>query len=182
MSEILKTVSKNGKTLSIRKTALSERENILSLQREVVNAIANKEWFVEITADEITESADMDFIIGAYDGARLVAFSLTVLNRDCDRSVGKKYGFDPEKCATFDSVFVHPEYRGFGLQQAFIELAKQKARENGATSLWATVSPYNIYSHRNCEQRGFYCYKCNEYLYGGRLRDVLVLEIRPDFT
>ena len=97
-------------------------------------------------------------------------------NRSCDRNLGEKFGFDPRNCFTADSSFIHPDYRGLGLQGELLDIAREEAKNCGACSVWATVSPENVYSHRNCDKRGYTVYKSAISIYGGRIRDVLVLK------
>ncbi len=177
MEKIFKEITKKGKSFIIRSTDAAEIERVLMLQEEVCAVLEKKDWFVKITREEVTESTREDITLGAYDGERLVAFSLIVRNRSTERNLGEKYGFLATDCYCCDSAFVHPDYRGFGLQGEFLDIAREEAKKDGASSLWATVSPENIYSHRNCDVRGYTVFKSSVPLYGGKIRDVLVLEI-----
>ena len=74
-------------------------------------------------------------------------------------------------------MFVKKEYRGLGLQEAFIEVAKAQAKIDGATSIWTTVSKENKHSYDNMVAQGFKPFKENVSMYGGHNRDVLTLNI-----
>ena len=176
MKNIFKTVTKKGITLDFRLTDSEDVNEILSLQSLIYSKMENTEWFVKITKEEIVESAAEDITVGVYDGDKLIGFALIVKNRSCDRNLGEKFGFDPRNCFTADSSFIHPDYRGLGLQGELLDIARDEAAKNGASSVWATVSPENIYSHRNCDKRGYTVYKSAISIYGGRIRDVLVLK------
>ena len=176
MEKIFKEITKKGKSFIIRSTDAAEIERVLMLQEEVCAVLEKKDWFVKITREEVTESTREDITLGAYDGDKLIGFALIVKNRSCDRNLGEKFGFKPKDCFTADSSFVHPDYRGFGLQGEFLDIARDEAVKNGASSVWATVSPENVYSHRNCDKRGYTVFKSAISIYGGRIRDVLVLK------
>ena len=133
--------------------------------------------YVNTTRQELIEALHKDYVVGAYDGDRLVGVATFIDNRKTDRNLGSKMGFAWEKCFTFDAVFVHPDYRGCGLQAEFIEIAKAKAKLDGATSIWCTVSPNNPYSHKNFTKNGFTVYKKGVPMYNGYIRDVLKLDI-----
>ena len=176
MKNIFKTVTKKGITLDFRLTDSEDVNEILSLQSLIYSKMENTEWFVKITKEEIVESAAEDITVGVYDVDKLVGFALIVKNRSCDTNLGEKFGFKPKDCFTVDSSFVHPDYRGLGLQGELLDIARDEAVKNGASSVWATVSPENVYSHRNCDKRGYTVFKSAISIYGGRIRDVLVLK------
>jgi len=137
----------------------------------------NKDWYVDTTRTELIETLHMDYVLGAYDGDKLIAIATFIDNRNCNRNLGKKFGGKPLECYTFDAVFVHKDYRGLGLHQAFIEIAKEQAKIDGAKSIWCTVSVNNLYSYNNFIKQGFEVFKEGIEMYGGHIRDVLKLDL-----
>lgn len=175
--ELYRTFEAKGKTLQIRDAWFDEIGAIMKLQKVVYQGISDTTMYVNTTRAELIECLHMDYVLGAYDGECLVAVATFIDNRKTDRNLGAKMGFDVEKCFTFDAVFVHPEYRGCGLQMEFIKLAREKAKLDGATSIWCTVSPDNSHSHSNFTKMGFKVYKSGVPMYNGYIRDVLKLDV-----
>lgn len=165
------------KEIKIRDAWFDEISAILKLQELVYSGIDNSEIYVNTTRSELIECLHMDYVLGAYDGDKLVAVATFIDNRKTPRNLGATMGEKASECFTFDAVFVHPDYRGLGLQREFIEVAKQKAMLDGATSIWCTVSPSNEHSHNNFTSSGFYVYKSAIPMYGGHIRDVLRMDI-----
>lgn len=163
--------------IDIRDVWFDEISKVLKLQEYVHNQMANKDLYVDTTRSELIETLHMDYVLGAYDGDKLIGVATFIDNRNCDRNLGKKFGGKPLECYTFDAVFVHPEYRGLGLQQLFIEVAKEQAQKDGAKSIWCTVSKNNPHSYNNFKNQGFTLYKENVPMYGGHIRDVLKLDL-----
>ena len=175
--DLYQTINIADKEIKIRDSWFDEISNILKLQKLVYDEIPDQDIYVNTSRHELIESLHMDYVLGAYDNDKLIAVATFIDNRKTDRNLGAKMGFKPELCFTFDAVFVHPEYRGYGLQSEFIKIAVEKAKIDGADSIWCTVSPENIHSHNNFTNSGFYVYKSNVEMYGGFIRDVLKYDI-----
>jgi ribosomal protein S18 acetylase RimI-like enzyme len=171
------TLEAGGKTFSIRDVWFDEMGQVLKLQSLVHEARPNGELYVDTTRSELIESLHMDYVLGAYDGDTLVAVATIIDNRVCSRNLGKKCGAKPTTAYTFDAVFVHPDYRGLGLQSAFLEIAKKQVVIDGATTIWCTVSPDNTYSYANFTKAGFLPYETGVSMYGGHIRDILRYEV-----
>jgi hypothetical protein len=144
--------------LNVRFCRTDELEDILLLQKLVYDGISDKDTFVLTTAEEFAESLDFDVCIGAYDGEVLVAFTLMVTYPYSTRNLGLYLGYDQERCAkcvTYDTTFVDPAYKGYGLQRMFIRLKDQVAIRLGAEEALATVSIDNSASLNNLRASGF---------------------------
>ena len=174
---LFKEIKEKGKDILIRDVWFDELSDVLELQKEVHDGMENKELLVDVTRNEFIESLHLDYVLGAYDQNKLVAVALIIDNRDTERNLAKKFGLPPLTAYTFDIVFVKKEYRGLGLQQAFIEVAKAQAKIDGATCIWTTVSKENKHSYSNMVAQGFKPFKENVSMYGGHKRDVLTLNI-----
>jgi len=150
-------------------------EEILALQTRVYDRIENKDIFVLTTREELEESLEKDICIGAFDGDILVAFTLMVTRPDSERNLARylDYGADKSaRCVTYDTTFVHPDYKGYGLQKVFIRLKDLIALNLGAAEALATVSPDNPYSLNNLQASGFEVVKRKE-MYSGVDRLIL---------
>lgn len=171
------TVEAKGKQLLIRDVWFDELGKLLKLQTLVHDGMDDPEQYVPTSRNEWIESLHLDYVLGAYDGDILVAVADIIDNRQCTRNLGQKMGMNYADCYTYDAVFVHPDYRGMGLQQAFCEIAKRQAKVENVHSIWCTVSPKNAHSYDNMLSQGFSAYKHNVDMYDGHLRDVLRCEL-----
>lgn len=152
-------------------------DEFIELQDSVSDSIPDKDLFVLTTRQECEESFVMDFCIGAFRKGQMAGASIMIINRDCERSLGAKLGYDPLKCVTLDTSFIRKDSQGNGLQRAFIKLRLNKARELGAEMAFATVAQNNIYSLANMRSYGFSILK-KDIFYGGYERLVLTKKIR----
>lgn len=158
--------------LLIRPIAAEDVVKVLELQAHVMDCLPDKNLLVGAGEEQIRESIDLDFCAGIFDGERLVAFAMMVVNRETPRNLGQKLGFPAEKCVYFDIIFVHPDYRGMGLQSYALALRDSVARELGAELAFVTVSPSNPHSLNNVKKHGFEVYDRRE-MYGGIDRYIL---------
>lgn len=172
-----KTISAKGRTLVIRDVAPHEVDQILALQELIHHQMTDPEIYADTDRGQFEESLRSDYVWGAYDGDILTAVATLIRNRDSQRNLGKKCGEHPASCFTLDAIFVHPAYRGMGLQAAFIMLAKAQAKADGGVSVWATVSPKNAHSYKNLEKEGFYPFQQGVVMYGKHLRDIMICNL-----
>ena len=143
-----------------RQAVPEDFDAVMELQDAAAQAVPaeKRHTFVLLTKEELEESLREDFCVAVYAGTRLAAFSLVVLNRVTDRNLGTYLGYDREKLlrtVTYDTTFVHPEFRGFGLQRFIIDVKSDEARRRGAEEALATVSPDNDQSLANTFAMGF---------------------------
>ena len=152
---------------------------ILALQRTVTQNVGDSELFVSTTREELEDSLRNDWCLAVYDGDKMVAFTLMVRNRITERNLGVYLGYCEEEllqCVTYDTTFVHPDYRGFGLQRELGRMKDEAAVRMGAREALSTISPQNAYSLSNARQRGFAI--CEErILYSGVRRYLMRKEL-----
>ena len=159
--------------LLIRQLTPGYEDAMTALQQLVHDAMPCREQFADSTREEFREVLEEDFVFGAFDGDTLVAAAVCIRGRDTCYNLGQKCGFVPQECFTYDTVFVHPDYRGRGLQRTFAAMIEEKARQTDAASIWCTVAPGNRYSYDNLTKAGFEPYRRNVSMYGGCIRDIL---------
>ena len=137
----------------------SDMENILALQNSVVENINIKEWFVpSIKAElELAFSKPQEFVMLKVEREnKLVAFSYIILNPDENNDISRDIDDLKNKdCCVYETVFVSPECRGFGLQHKLISKLTDIAKQNGKEFIIATVHPDNIYSSSNFIKNGY---------------------------
>ena len=174
---LYKNIKVKGKDIFIRDVWFDELSKVLELQNETISKLSNKDIFVPLNRNEYIESLHLDYVLGAYEKDKLVAVAVIVDNRNSDRNLGKKFNVPFSETYTFDIVFVKEEYRGLGLQKAFVDIAKEQAKIDGANYIMTTVSKDNTHSYNNMVSEGFNVYKDNIPMYGGHSRVVLKLDI-----
>ena len=155
---VRKNRSGEEKTFLYRFCNKSDLESILLLQEAVVENLPHKELFVVTSREELEESLDKDVCICAVCDDRIVGFSLIIANRVTPRSLGHYLEYSDEqlqRCVSYDTTFVHPSYRGFGLQRRFISLRDRQTRRLGAEEALMSISPDNLHSLRNATGHGF---------------------------
>ena len=159
----------------LRLCTLKDLLQILKLQELVLNRMPDKDQFVWTTDVEIEESLAEDYCVGAFHADRLVLFALMIKNRVSIRNLGYALGYDEEKLkktVTYDTTFVDPDYRGYGLQYLAIGIMDSLAVKIQAAEALATISPENSYSLHNAKIKGFTVAAKKE-MYGGYERFIL---------
>ncbi len=185
IQETVTLKGKDTKQFELKTLFPSDLKEILELQRKVVSALDDKNIFQPSTENEFLESMLVDCCCGLYHNNKLVALAVIVLNRksprnlcsDCECLRNNEPFWD---CVTFDSVQVDPDFRGYGIQNYFIELADKIALKTNAKYIAATVSPDNPYSLNNFQKNG-YVYarnKNNPYKKYGSKRILLKKDIK----
>ena len=143
--------------MHVRALNADDLPRLMELQSDVHSGMEDNEQFVFTGLKECSDSVNNDIFIGVFRESILVAASILVVNRDSDRNIGAKMGYDPLQSATLDSAFISPGYRGMGLHNYMIGLRLELADELGAKYAFATVSPKNVYSLKNLKDSGFCC-------------------------
>ena len=162
------------RSFTVRRCSEADLDEIMELQ-DMVADLTGSDIFVETTREEMTESLSCDLCLGVYDADRLIAFGLMVCGRVTPRNLGTYLGYDDERllqCVTYDTTFVHPDYRGYGLQRSLGQMRDRAAAESGAREALSSVSPENPHSLDNVLKRGFGIIS-ETALYGGRRRYIL---------
>ena len=158
--QILTLTDKSGEVHRLEpvRCGCADADRILALQEEVLRGMPDASLFACTSKEEIGESLREDWCLAAMDGGEMAAFTLMVVNRVSPRNAGTYLGYEEArllKCVTYDTTFVHPRYRGLGLQRELGRLKDEAACALGAEEALATVSPENGPSLHNLLLRGF---------------------------
>lgn len=164
--------SAGERALRVRAITAADTEAVLALQAYVIDCMPDKSLLAGTDANDVRESSEQDFCMGIFDGDELVAFAQMVVNRPGERNLGQQLGYAPEKCVYYDIVFVHPDYRGLGLQAYALRRRDEIARALGAELGFVTVSPNNVHSLKNVMASGFEVVD-RRLMYGGLDRYIL---------
>ncbi len=114
--------------------------------------------FISDPREELEFSLNNDYCFAAFDGDLMVGFSLMIYGGVDEKNLGNVLGYDDEqlaKCVNFETTFVDPGYRGYGLQRVFTEIRTEEAVRIGASEALTSVSPGNAKSMANLQANGF---------------------------
>lgn len=162
-----------GQEFSIRALAFEQMSDVLKLQDVVMENMQDKTLLYPLSRAELMESLQIDYVSGAYNQeGDLVSYCVLVKNRRGERNLAADFGANPEESITFDIVAVDPKWRGYGMQQRFIDWSIDVAKGLGSKYIHATVNPDNIHSEQNFIKRGF-AVKKSVIKYGGLTRNLL---------
>ena len=166
-----------GEEFSIKPLTFEHMSDVLSLQDIIMDNMQDKSLLYPLSRAELMESLQIDHVSGAYDKAgNLIAYCVLVDNRPGERNLAADFGAAPEESITFDIVAVDPQWRGYGLQQRFIDWSMEVANASGAKYIHATVNPDNSHSGQNFLKRGF-AVKKTVTKYGGLTRNLLEYKV-----
>ena len=160
--------------VAVRRCGPADAAAFFALQNEVRAAMPHPEQFVPDTQENITAYLAHDLCLGVFDGERLGAYFIL---RYCGQSEHNYAAFlgipqaEWDHWANADSVIVHPDWRGNGLQRILLEDTLPLLRP-GIVGIGATVSPGNPYSLNNAKASGFEIVSRRE-MYGGHDRYLL---------
>lgn len=179
--ELTRDRDQKKQKFEIRLCSEKDLQQILELQELVYTGLEDRQHiFVQNTREEMAESLAEDVCLAAFCGDTVAAFALMVVNRVSDRNVGTYLEYSDEKLrksVTYDTTFVHPAYRGYGMQKILNRIKDKAAVSMGAEEALSTISPDNEFSLRNSMASGFVIAD-KKMLYGGKERYIL----RKDLT
>lgn len=146
--------------LEIRKGMVEDTEQVLQLLWDVRASMEHKEWFYLDPPEmfrEMMADGSMELWV-AMDENRIAAMFNILTPGLKEYNYGYDLGFSREqllRVVHMDTVAVHPEYRGLGLQRKLMQLAEASLAGAGERILLCTIHPENRYSLQNAQKRGF---------------------------
>lgn len=167
-----------GEEFSIKTLTFDQMSDVLNLQDIIVENLQDKSFLFPLSRAELMESLQIDHVSGAFNqDGNLIAYCVLVANRPGERNLAVDFGVAPEESVTFDIVAVDPQWRGYGLQQRFIDWSIEVANASGAKYIHATVNPDNNHSGQNFLKRGF-AVKKTDTKYDGLTRNFLEFKVK----
>lgn len=124
--------------LELRELRISDLSGILLSERE---HLTDPNICLQSVREDIVKSLHSGLSFGAFLNDMPIAYNLSYCNEYC-------IGF-VEKC------FVHPSYRGRGLQSTLLMATLAAMMNRGIIAAYALASPDNPWSLRNFKARGF---------------------------
>ncbi len=144
--------------ITIRQGTKQDVNGALALLTQVKEAMTHKEWLCLDTPEEFRErmgSGRMRLWV-AEDGDRLAGVFTAILPGTAENNYGWKLNLsqsDLLRVVNMDTVVVHPDFRGQGLQRRLMQTAE---RELGPGKiLLCTIHPDNQYSLHNAQSQGY---------------------------
>lgn len=154
---------------------LTDIEDILSLQKKVVETLENPDSFHPDTREEIETYLTKAFGVGIYDQDKMIAYQLVKEPTPEESLLRHLPEYVPKNLRTLHSETsaVHPDYRGQGLQQRVKEMMREIIKnENGTDIVCNTIHPLNYPSLKNSLKAGAKVARIGEF-YGGKTRCIL---------
>jgi len=123
---------------------------VKALQDDILATLTRKDWYFPLTPAEIGNilAGKAGQAVGAFVGDQLVGFGAVYYPKDHGDNLGRDVGLPaPElkQVVHLEACFVHPAYRGNGLQTKMGKLLIEEVLAEGEyRHLLATVMPANI--------------------------------------
>ena len=165
---------------------ISDLQDILNLQSIVYETMQNKSWCSKLSENDfISLLQDKGIILGAKVNRELIGFYGVFFPGNDPENLGNDLGLPPEEHGNIchlEIAYVHPHYRGNGLQLFLGKAVIKAARERrGFRYLCGTVEPANIVALNNAMHFGLQIVKLKE-KYGGLRRFILFCDFDEDFN
>lgn len=144
--------------LLYRVAGADEVDDVIMLIEDIYSRISDKDTFIRDTEDDIKHIfSSHNFGLVVYLNDKLVAYRYMSYAQKVD-SLAKyvRYLEIPEHdIVNMESVMVHEDARGLGIQNKSRSLLIEYMIEHGFNIFMSTVSPDNEYSFKNVLQSGF---------------------------
>lgn len=146
--------------LEIRKLGAEYFDAVTQLKERVLHDMANKDLFALGDPVKYRHLFDMGNvgIFGAFDGDKLVAeFCYSIPKNGIGYSVWSDFACEIGSVAHMDSCAVLEDYRGYGLQKRFMDVAEAdlKGIRPEIHNLFAIAHPANTHSCNNILKCGY---------------------------
>lgn len=154
-------------------------EDVMELQDFVYENLEDKEVLETIGRGEFSEMIEQGFIIGLFEGEELKAVrAMYIPPLNDPEHLAEDGGVENREEVIYSEItFIHPEWRGQGFQTKLGRELIEKVRADGRFKyIFTTVMPTNLPSLKDKLRLGFKIIN-TKYMYGGKLRHVLQLNV-----
>ena len=153
---------------------LNQMEEIEALQQKVIDSLEDKSILQPLSRDEFEHIlGNNGVMLGAFESAKLIACrALLKPDPTEDEHLGvDARAMDLSRVLYQEVSFVHPSYRGHGLQRKLGQRIMELVNLADYDVICATVKPFNIASLKDKFSQGLHVVAL-KYKYGGKLRYV----------
>ena len=153
---------------------LNQMEDIEALQQKVIDSLEDKSILQPLSRDEFEHIlGNNGVMLGAFESAKLIACrALLKPDPTEDEHLGiDARAVDLSRVLYQEVSFVHPSYRGHGLQRKLGQRIMELVNLANYDVICATVKPFNIASLKDKFTQGLHVVAL-KYKYGGKLRYV----------
>ena len=146
--------------IMIRKGTNQDTEAFIELMALVRQNMDNKQWLYLDAPDEVRNmmaDGTMSLWVAVDGGQSVAAFDILIPQLE-NYNYGYSIGLTEEELmqvVNMDTVVVHPDYRGMGLQKCLMCRAEEELARSGKHILMCTVHPDNRFSLNNVLSQGY---------------------------
>jgi len=181
--EMKEHTNRNLHDLKPRVLEIKDLPDLLALQKVAIAHLESKDVLQPSSVEELEFIfSGHGFILGLFDGKRLIAFRvMVVLPLDVDH-LGLDAGLPKDRLERViyqDLSIVHPDYRGKGLQKQMGEMVMAKVDQSRFDYVCATVAPFNIPSLKDKFALGLHIVAL-KLKYEGKLRYVFMKKLHDE--
>ena len=181
--EMKEHTDSNLHDLKPRIVELKDLPELLALQKVAIAHLESKDVLQPSTVEEFEFIfSGNGFILGLFDGKRLIAFRVMVVLPFDAENLGLDAGLSSETLERViyqDLSIVHPDYRGKGLQKKMGEMVMAKVDRSRFDYVCATVAPFNIPSLKDKFALGLHIVAL-KLKYEGKLRYVFMKKLHEE--
>lgn len=170
----------NGKKIEIRRLTVKNLNEILLLQRKVIEALTTDSFLQHLSEEEFTTILNgKGFMIGAYYNDKLIAFRAMLEPEIDDEHLGKDARLPKSEWPLVlysEITNVDPGFRGNNLQILLGEIIFEEVDKTRFRYICTTVAPFNIASLKDKFAHGLQIVAL-KMKYGNMLRYILVKDL-----
>lgn len=174
----------NGLDIEVTYLAMTDLEQIEAVQQDVMDTLTEGSQYQSLSTEEFVKLLTDRTLIGAYHKGTLIAFRALLIPPLDDEHLGYDIGYPSEGLERIiyqEVTNVHPDYRGYGLQQHLGRLLMKELEHGSQFDLvCATVAPFNIPSLKDKFALGLRIGALKP-KYGGKLRYIFMKELHSDW-
>ncbi len=168
------------RVLTLCRAGVADLPALWQLQQQVMACLPDPALFVPTPEQELAAQLEHGFLLLVRDQRQIAGYICVEYCGASPRNYAADMGLSAAQLplwANLDTVLVHPDYRGNGLQRLLLGLAEQRLAP-AIRGLGCTVSPHNPHSLHNFLACG-YQPVCRKEKYGGFDRLVLRKDLPP---
>lgn len=174
----LELIKEDMLMFSFRIADKADVDAVFSLMEQVVHSLADPSLFIPETRQSLERHLKEEGMILLAEEERLAGYLMVRFPGNAEDNLAEDAGLsaqDALRCAHMESVVVHPDFRGRGLQKLLLEQAERLLPEGIGFAL-ATVAPENHASLISFLRMG-YSIADTKMKYGGKMRHIMIKKV-----